>query len=732
VREAFVTLYERGLIYRGNYIVNWDPASESAISDIETDYTDEQSFLWHIAYKLTDGPVNGLDALVVATTRPETLYGDVAVAVNPKDARYSALIGKTVDLPLTGKTIPIIGDDYVEMDFGTGCLKITPAHDPNDFHVGQRHQLDPVLIIDTKGYLMDLPWIPSGIRGLERFEARKATEQLLQDAGLLVDKKEHTNRVGRSQRTGVVVEPLLSLQWFVNTKPMADKCLAGLESGEFKFIPERWTKDYVRWMSNIQDWCISRQLWWGHQIPAWTCCDCGHLTVSRTDPDACPECASKNIAQDPDVLDTWFSSGLWPFSTMGWPNHAASDLKAFYPTDVLVTGFDIIFFWVARMTMMGIELTEKFPFHTIYVHGLIRDEKGQKMSKSKGNTVDPVETIDQLGCDAFRFGLTSLITYGGQDIKLAKETLEQGKLFCNKLWNASRFVLMNLEGVDDQPIDAGQLSDLDRWILSRTHATVQAANEALTAYKFGELCDLLYAFTWNDFCDWYVEYAKVRVQDDKAKANTQRILLSVLNTMLRLWHPIMPFMTDTIWQQLPHVQGKSISVQAYPVADAGLINPELEQGVSFVLEVVRAIRNLRQQYTVPHTTGVSVVLESLDTSEFTALNNNQPLLERFVKLSSLQVSGESVSPSGNTAINIVGQTRVMVSLEGLIDPEAETQRLRKKRETLEKEFNQLNGLLNNAGFMAKAPEEVVAKNRDRVVELDQQLKALDAQLVAFQ
>ena len=743
VREAFVTMYERGLIYRGHYIVNWDPASESAISDIETDYTDEQSYLWHIAYPLTDGPVNGIEQLVVATTRPETLYGDVAVAVNPKDERYKALIGKTVNLPLTGKTIPIIGDDYVEMDFGTGCLKITPAHDPNDFQVGKRHNLEPVLIIDTKGYLMSLPFIPEPIQGLERFEARQATEGLLQTARLLLDKKEHMNRVGRSQRTGVVVEPLLSLQWFVKTKPMADKCLAGLESGEFKFIPERWTKDYVRWMSNIQDWCISRQLWWGHQIPAWNCADCEHLTVTRTTPEACESCGSKSIAQDPDVLDTWFSSGLWPFSTMGWPNTGSphekvwpnketEDFKAFYPTDVLVTGFDIIFFWVARMTMMGIELTDKFPFHTIYVHGLIRDEKGQKMSKSKGNTVDPVQTIDELGCDAFRFGLTSLITYGGQDIKLNKETLEQGRLFCNKLWNASRFVLMNLEGVDDQLIDTTQLSDLDRWILSRTSATAQSANSALEAYKFGELADLLYAFTWNDVCDWYVEYAKHRLQDDTTKANTQRILLSILNTLLRLWHPVMPFITEAIWKQLPHTNNQSISVQVYPVVQPDFLNTELEEAVSFVLEVVRSIRNLRQQYSVPHGTGVSVTLESIEPKEFNALNNNQPLLNSFVKIDSLVISSDAVTPSGNTAVNVVRQTRVIVSLEGLIDSEAETKRLRKKRETLEKEHTQLTGLLGNEGFMAKAPEAVVTKNRARVEELEQQLKALDNQLLAFQ
>ena len=476
--------------------------------------------------------------------------------MHPEDERYKNFIGKTVKLPLTDKEIPVLADSYVDTSFGTGVLKITPAHDPNDFEIGPRHQLEPVLILNEQGKVMDLDFIPETIRGLDRFDAREKTEALLSEQGFLAGKEEHSHRVGRAQRSGEVIEPLLSKQWFVKTKPLAEKCLASLEKGEIQFIPERWTKDYLRWMTSIQDWCISRQLWWGHQIPAWHCADCHELTVSMDDPSQCQNCGSSNLTQDPDVLDTWFSSGLWPFSTMGWPNTESSDFKDFYPTSVLVTGFDIIFFWVARMTMFGNHLTGKSPFHTVFIHGLIRDEKGQKMSKSKGNTVDPVKTIDEYGCDGFRFGLTSLITYGGQDIKLAKDKLELGKLFANKLWNASRFVMMNLEGVDNKPIDTTLLSEMDRWILSRYHTAIQDANEALEAYKFGELTQVLYEFTWNSFCDWYVEYAKKQLKEDNVARvmNTKRILLTVLDGILKLLHPIMPHITEAIWQKLPIVK----------------------------------------------------------------------------------------------------------------------------------------------------------------------------------
>jgi valyl-tRNA synthetase len=736
VRHAFVHLYNKGLITQGTYIVNWCPRCVSAISDIETDYVDEESFLWEISYPLADGhpaAEAGHPALVVATTRPETMYGDVAVAVNPNDERYNCFIGQKVKLPLTNREIPIIGDEYVDASFGTGALKITPAHDPNDFKIAQQHGLDPLWVIDERGRMKTEGYMPEEIRGLDRFDARKRTEALLEQQGFLVRKKEHAHRVGHCQRCSTTIEPLLSKQWFVKTKPLAERCLQSLEAGEIKFIPERWTKDYTRWLTDIQDWCISRQLWWGHQIPAWHCAACRGVTVAMDDPTACSHCGSSEIEQDKDVLDTWFSSGLWPFSTMGWPDTNAEDYKNFYPTDVLVTGFDIIFFWVARMTMFGLELTDQSPFHTVYIHGLIRDEKGQKMSKSKGNTVDPVEMIDQIGCDGFRFGLTSLITYGGQDIKMNKEKLEQGKLFGNKLWNASRFVLMNIdpaegEGVDDQPIDHSQLSLMDRWILSRYNTTVREANRLLEEYKFGELADTLYEFIWNGFCDWYVEYAKKQMQDTELRANTQRILLHVLSGILRLIHPIMPYITEEIFQKLPHRKEPSIMIAPYPQPDNALIDEGISQRIDYVLEVVRALRNIRQQYTVPNQQTVKAHVVTTEAMEKEAIETGHGILNHFVKLESLEVRDVVDAKQDNVAVNVVGHSRIVVSLEGLIDIGQELERVRKKMETLIKEKEQLDKMMMNFDFLERAPQAVIEKNKARLQEVNKQVKALEEQL----
>lgn len=736
VRHAFVHLYNKGLIHQGTYIVNWCPRCVSAISDIETDYVDEESFLWEISYPLADGhsiSEAGHPALVVATTRPETMYGDVAVAVNPNDSRYSQYIGQKVKLPLTTREIPIIADEYVDVSFGTGALKITPAHDPNDFKIAQQHGLDPLWVIDERGRMKAEDFMPEEIRGLERFDARKRTEALLEQQGFLMKKKEHAHRVGHCQRCGTTIEPLLSKQWFVKTKPLAERCLQSLEAGEIKFIPERWTKDYTRWLTDIQDWCISRQLWWGHQIPAWHCAACRGVTVAMDDPSACSHCGSSEIEQDTDVLDTWFSSGLWPFSTMGWPDTSAEDYKNFYPTDVLVTGFDIIFFWVARMTMFGLELTDQSPFHTVYIHGLIRDEKGQKMSKSKGNTVDPVELIDEIGCDGFRFGLTSLITYGGQDIKLNREKLEQGKLFGNKLWNASRFVLMNIdpaegEGVDDQPIDQSRLSLMDRWILSRYNTAVRESNRLLAEYKFGELADTLYEFIWNGFCDWYVEYAKKQMQDPELRANTQRILLHVLSGILRLIHPIMPYITEEIFQKLPHRKEPSIMIAPYPQADESLIDEGISQRIDYVLEVVRALRNIRQQYTVPNQQTVKAHVVTTEAMEKEAIETGYGILNHFVKLETLDVRDVADARQEHVAVNVVGHSRIVVSLEGLIDIGQELDRVRKKMETLIKEKEQLDKMMMNFEFLERAPQAVVEKNKARLQEVNKQVKALEEQL----
>jgi valyl-tRNA synthetase len=736
VRHAFVHLYNKGLISQGTYIVNWCPRCVSAISDIETDYGDEDSFLWEISYPLADGHSvmeAGHPALVVATTRPETLYGDVAVAVNPNDPRYSQYIGQKVKLPLTSREIPIIADEYVDASFGTGALKITPAHDPNDFKIAQQHGLDPLWVIDERGRMKSEDFMPVEIRGLDRFDARKRTEALLEQQGFLLRKKEHAHRVGHCQRCSTTIEPLLSKQWFVKTKPLAERCVQSLEAGEIRFIPERWTKDYLRWLTDIQDWCISRQLWWGHQIPAWHCSSCRGVTVAMADPTECSHCGATGIVQDTDVLDTWFSSGLWPFSTMGWPDTQAPDYKDFYPTDVLVTGFDIIFFWVARMTMFGLELTEQSPFHTVYIHGLIRDEKGQKMSKSKGNTVDPVEVIDEIGCDGFRFGLTSLITYGGQDIKLNKEKLEQGKLFGNKLWNASRFVLMNIapedaEGVDDQPVELHHLSLMDRWILSRYNTAVREANRLLGEYKFGELADSLYEFIWNGFCDWYVEYAKKQMQDPELRANTQRILLHVLSGILRLMHPIMPYITEEIFQKLPHRKQPSIMIAPYPQADEALIDEGISQRIDYVLDVVRALRNIRQQYTVPHQQPVNAHIVTTEAMEKEAIQTGQDILNHFVRLEALHVRDVVDARQEHVAVNVVGHSRIVVSLEGLIDIAQELDRVRKKMDALIKEKEQLDKMMMNFEFLERAPVAVVEKNKARLQEVNKQVKALEEQL----
>jgi valyl-tRNA synthetase len=739
VRHAFVHLYNKGLIYQGTYIVNWCPRCVSAISDIETDYVDEESFLWEIAYPLADGHATfepGHPSLVVATTRPETMFGDVAVAVNPEDPRYSQYIGKTVHLPLTNREIPIIADSYVDISFGTGALKITPAHDPNDFKIAQQHGLDPVWVIDERGRIKSEDFMPEEIRGLDRFDARQRTEALLEQQGFLIRKREHSHRVGHCQRCQTTIEPLLSKQWFVKTKPLADRCLKSLADGEIQFIPERWTKDYTRWLTDIQDWCISRQLWWGHQIPAWHCADCRGVTVALEDPSECSHCHSTQIAQDTDVLDTWFSSGLWPFSTMGWPDTNAPDYKNFYPTDVLVTGFDIIFFWVARMTMFGLELTDKSPFHTVYIHGLIRDEKGQKMSKSKGNTVDPVELIDETGCDGFRFGLTSLITYGGQDIKLAKDKIDQGRLFANKLWNASRFVLMNIqpengEAVDNQPIDTAQLSLMDQWILSRYNTAVQQANRLLSEYKFGELADTLYEFVWNGFCDWYVEYAKKQMQEPELRANTQRILLHVLTGIVKLLHPIMPYITEAIYQKLPHRQSESIMVALFPQANEQLIDAGISERIDYVLEVVRALRNIRQQYTVPHQQPINTTIVTVEVLEREAIETGHSILRHFIRLDNLDVQDTINGKAEHAAVNVVGHSRILVPLAGLIDIGQELDRVRKKMTTLLKEQEQLYKMMGNFEFLERAPVDVVEKNKARLQEVNKQVKALEEQLASL-
>ncbi|NLF82483.1 MAG: valine--tRNA ligase, partial [Candidatus Gastranaerophilales bacterium] len=504
VKKVFVDLYNEGLIYKGKYIVNWCPRCKSAISDIETEYIEENGHLWEIAYPFK----NEFGAVVVATTRPETMFGDVAIAINPNDRRFSHLIGKTVVIPMSGREIPIISDEAVEIGFGTGALKITPAHDPNDYEVGKRHGFAPIWVLDEDGKMCDNEYVPQELRGLDRYAAREKVLAQLKLQGELVRAKEHTHAVGHCQRCNSTIEPYLSEQWFVKMPVLAERAINAIQENELTFIPERWTKIYLDWMTNVRDWCISRQLWWGHQIPAYYCKSCGKMMVAEKMPEKCDKCGKTDIEQETDVLDTWFSSGLWPFSTMGWPNTDSADFKKFYPTSVLVTGFDIIFFWVARMVAMGYKFTDKSPFRYVYIHGLIRDEKGQKMSKSRGNTIDPVDIIDKYGSDALRFVLTNLVTYGGQDIKLSDERFEYGRNFANKIWNASRFVLMNLEGCDDSMIDMTNLTIADRWILHKYAELNKQVVENMEAFRFGEVSQLIYEFFWNTYCDWYLEIAK--------------------------------------------------------------------------------------------------------------------------------------------------------------------------------------------------------------------------------
>ena len=591
VKEVFVRLYEKGLIYKGKYIVNWCPRCNSAISDVETEYATEQGHLWEISY-----PLKGEHgAIIVATTRPETIFGDVAIAVHPDDSKYSELIGKTVVIPLSGREIPIIADEYVDRSFGTGAVKITPAHDPNDFEVGNRHGFKPIWILDENGKMKACGEVPESLHGLDRYEAREKIIGMLEYEKFLLRTRDHEHNVGKCQRCGTTIEPLLSEQWFVKMEPLAKEAIAAVKDGRIKFVPDRWEKNYLGWMENIRDWCISRQLWWGHQIPAYYHKTTGEMVVAKENPD--PE----NYVQDSDVLDTWFSSGLWPFSTMGFPNTNSDDFKKFYPTTTLVTGFDIIFFWVARMITMGLEFTGKAPFSTVYIHGLIRDEKGQKMSKSKGNTIDPVKIIDKYGCDALRFTMTSLCTYGGQDIKMSEERFEYGRNFANKIWNASRFVLMNLDGVDGKEIDFNNLTIADKWILDKLNSTAKEINQNIKEYRIGETAHTLYDFFWNSYCDWYVEIAKIQLQDDSIKLNTQRVLRYVLDMSLRLLHPIMPHITERVWQLLPHLDNEkapAIIVADYPVFSEDMVFSKEAQEMELVFETIKSLRNVRQSFNI--------------------------------------------------------------------------------------------------------------------------------------
>lgn len=717
VKEVFVKLYEKGLIYKGKYIVNWCPRCNSAISDVETEYATEQGHMWEISY-----PLKGEHgAIIVATTRPETIFGDVAIAVHPEDHKYSELIGKTVVIPLSGREIPIIADEYVDKSFGTGAVKITPAHDPNDFEVGQRHGLKPIWILDEDGKMKACGEVPPSLHGLDRCEAREKIVGMLSYENFLLRTRDHEHNVGKCQRCGTTIEPLLSEQWFVKMEPLAKEAIAAVKDGRIKFVPDRWEKNYLGWMENIRDWCISRQIWWGHQIPAYYHKKTGEMVVAKENPD--PE----NYVQDTDCLDTWFSSGLWPFSTMGFPNAETDDYKKFYPTTTLVTGFDIIFFWVARMITMGLEFTGKAPFSTVYIHGLIRDEKGQKMSKSKGNTIDPVKIIDKYGCDALRFTMTSLCTYGGQDIKISDERFEYGRNFANKIWNASRFVLMNLEGVDGRNIDFDNLTIADKWILDKLNSTAKEINENIKDFRIGETAHILYDFFWNSYCDWYVEIAKIQLQDEALKLNTQRVLRYVLDMSLRMLHPIMPHITERVWQLLPHPDCETVSaliVAEYPVFKDSLVYSKEAREMELVFETIKSLRNVRQSFNISTSLKIDIEIRA-EKSEKPVFEAIEAYIRRLAKVENISYADVEAPIPTKTATAVVSASKIILNLENLIDFNEEIKRQEKKLAKLTGEKKSLEGRINNPKFVANAPQELIEQTKSRIDEITVQENAIN-------
>ncbi|WP_276352839.1 valine--tRNA ligase [Cohnella caldifontis] len=706
VREVFVRLYEKGLIYRGKRIINWDPAARTALSDIEVEYKEVNGHLYHLQYPLADGSGH----LTVATTRPETMLGDTAVAVHPEDPRYKPLIGKMLRLPIVNREIPIIADEYVDREFGSGAVKITPAHDPNDFEVGQRHDLPQITVMDESGKMNELA---GPYQGMDRADCRKAIVKDLQEQGVLIKIEDHVHQVGHSERSGAVVEPYLSTQWFVSMKPLAEKAIEAQKSGQgVNFVPERFEKIYLHWIENVRDWCISRQLWWGHRIPAWYCDACGEMHVSREDLAACPACGGASLRQDEDVLDTWFSSGLWPFSTMGWPDEDSADLKKYYPTDVLVTGYDIIYFWVARMIFTALEFTGEIPFRDVLIHGLVRDAEGRKMSKSLGNGVDPLDVIAEYGADAMRFMLSTGST-PGQDVRYRTEKVEQARNFANKIWNASRFALMNLQGFAAEDIDlSGPLSTADRWILHRFNETARDIARLMENYDFGETGRLLYNFIWDDLCDWYIEFAKLTLygEDDAAKRCTQSVLAYVLDRTLRLLHPFMPFLTEEIWQHLPHEAGETITLAAWPAYDPKFEAEEAVKEMSLLMEAIRAVRNIRAEVNVSPGKKVELLIKPSGAAEESILRRNETYVRRFCNTSSLALDA-GLAPPDKAMTAIVTGAELYLPLAGLIDIGQEISRLEKELANLNAEVERVEKKLANEGYIAKAPAHVVEQER---------------------
>ena len=717
VREVFVNLYNKGLIYKGHRIINWCPHCATALSDAEVEYETQPGKLWHIRYPLADGS----GELVVATTRPETFMGDTGVAVNPNDERYKHLIGKTCILPIMNREIPIFGDEYVDMEFGTGCVKVTPCHDPNDFEMGQRHNLEQILVFNE-----DATVNANGgkYEGMDRYECRKAVVKDLEEGGWLVKIEDHEHNVGTCYRCGTTVEPMTSAQWFVKMAPLAKPAMDVVNEGKTKFVPDRFSKTYLRWMENVHDWCISRQLWWGHRIPAFYCEDCGEMTVSKTDVCTCPKCGGTHIHQEEDVLDTWFSSALWPFSTLGWPDKT-KELEYFYPTSTLVTGYDIIFFWVARMIFSGVEHMGETPFETVYIHGLVRDAQGRKMSKSLGNGIDPLEVIDQYGADALRFTLATGNS-PGNDMRFSDERVQASRNFCNKIWNASRFIQMNLTIDKDKAVELpAELALEDKWIISKFNTLVADVTRNIDQYELGLAASKLNDFIWENFCDWYIEIAKTRLQT--GDENVQKVLCYVLSGAMQLLHPFMPFITETIWQALPH-EGPSVMVSKWPEYDEKLNFSVEEAQMESLMDAVRAIRNRRAEMNVPPSKKAKVLILTEKKDTFSA---GAGFFPKLAYASEIELIDAVPADAAKMASVVTGDAQLYMPMGDLIDFEAERARLGKEKKKVEDDIAFVMKKLNNPKFVDKAPENVVAAEREKADKLREHLAKLEESIAAL-
>ena len=714
VRETFCELYEKGLIYKGSRIINWCPKCRTALSDAEVEYKDMPGSFWHIRYPIEDSD----EEFIIATTRPETMLGDSGVAVHPDDERYKHLVGKNAILPLVGRKLPIVADEYVELGFGTGAVKMTPCHDPNDYEVGLRHDLEQILCIDEDAKIIN----GGKYNGMDRYEARKAIVADLEEQGYLVKVEPYNHNVGCCYRCGTVVEPLTSPQWFVKMKPLAEAAIEVVKDGRIKFVPERFTKTYMNWMENVHDWCISRQLWWGHRIPAWYCDDCGKITVSRTDPCECEHCHSKNIHQEEDVLDTWFSSALWPFSTMGWPDKTP-ELDYWYPTSVMVTGYDIIFFWVARMIFSGMEQMKKEPFHTVFIHGLVRDSQGRKMSKSLGNGIDPLEMAEKYGADALRF---NLITGNspGNDMRFYVEKCEAMRNFCNKIWNASRFVMMNLTVEDNHLPET--LETEDKWILSKLNRVVKEVCDNMDSFELGVAAGKIYDFIWDDYCDWYIELTKPRLNgdDEAAKESAQRVLLYVLVEILKLLHPFMPFITEKIWQALPH-EGDALMMQSYPEYSEALNFPEDEANFGMVMDAIKAVRARRSEMNVPPSRKSHLIIV---TDKAKAFSDGEKFICKLAYASGVEVRAELPESTDGMVSVITDNARMFMPMAELVDLEKERARMEKELANAKKQLDGQNAKLANENFVSRAPEKVVNAEREKKAKLEALIENLEESL----